>query len=201
MAKSYRSKPEHIIAKSNIARDADGHILMPHIIQRKPAYGDIHPLDKATIKIILRKIPIEYVYGLKRIELRTRDGKCGRLKWSQPLGYYLPIEKTIWLYSYPIRGSVEGATLEEVRDSLCAFSEFGFAPDLQKNKDKVIEYHWPNHFGLGLWYSRLLFHELGHHFVEQYRHKNSRIKGWEQEELVANLHRSRMFREQILSIF
>jgi len=199
MSQSYRSEPEHKIAERNMLRDSDGEIKLPHISQRKPAPGDIHPLDKITVQKILRKTPVKYLYGLRGIELRGREGKRGSLSWGQPLGHYLPTEKTIRLYSIPIHGTIEGAALNEVRAEFNSYAKYGYEPELNKTENKI-EYRWPDNIGLGLWFTQVLFHELGHHFVEQYRYKNSRIKGRDEEELVANLHKSRLFREEILCI-
>jgi len=185
MSKSVRTEPERIIAEHNLLRHSDGEIRLPRISQRKPAVGDIHPLEKATIRNILRVIPPEYLYGLKGIELRAREGKPGKLKWGSTLGLYLPDEKIIWLYSFPTQGSIEGASLQEVRN------EFGYSINICKVGDHV-EFNFVNIIGLRHRFARTLLHELGHHFVEQYHCKNRRIKSWADEELIASMHMSRI---------
>jgi hypothetical protein len=193
MSKSFRTEPERIIAERNLLRHPDGVLRLPRILQRKPAAGDIHPLEKATIQKILRKIPPEYLYGLKGIELRAREGKPGKLKWGSPLAFYLPDEKTIWLYSHPTQGTIEGASLKEVREEFGCFSTLC-------EVEGHIEFNFFEIIGLKFLLARTLLHELGHHFVEQYHCKNPRIKGWEDEELIASIHGSRISKVDLAPI-
>jgi len=51
---------------------------------------------------------------------------------------------------------------------------------------------WPSKSHLTLWFWMTVFHhELGHHYRNQYRHKRKRAY-WTEEEMVANLHSSRL---------
>ena len=50
---------------------------------------------------------------------------------------------------------------------------------------------------MSLWFFlEVLAHELGHHHVEHYRAKNSRVGGWNHEEFIADLHALRIRRAE-----
>ena len=95
MARSYQTEKPSVLARYRIPRDRDNRFVYPRVIARRPSPGDVHPLSKQALSGILRQTPIEYLYGLKRIELRPRRNN----KIGEPFGCYLPDEKTIWLYS------------------------------------------------------------------------------------------------------
>src|SRR5438552_12590494 len=66
MSRSYRTQKESIIARRRVT-------MLPRVIERPPAFGDIHPLAGRTVRCLFRRIPLEYLYGLARIELRPRQ--------------------------------------------------------------------------------------------------------------------------------
>ena len=64
---------------------------LPRIVARKPKSGDIHPLPKSVLAHALKTIPVEYLYGLSRMELRARHGS----RIGEPVAVYRPDEKVI----------------------------------------------------------------------------------------------------------
>ena len=96
MSRSYRTRPKYILAQERMPRNKQGKIIFPRIVVRKPRHGDIHPMSKEMIARAFDKLPIEYFYGLKEIELRARPGNIGK-----PFGKYSRYAKKIILYSVP----------------------------------------------------------------------------------------------------
>jgi hypothetical protein len=93
MSRSRNTEKESVRAARGIGRDEEGELSLPRIIVRKPRRGDIHPLPKSILVRLLKHVPVEYFYGLSRIELRARQGKIG-----DPFGAYGRDEKAIILY-------------------------------------------------------------------------------------------------------
>lgn len=59
-------------------------------------------------------------------------------------------------------------------------------------EDKVCV-SWPNDGCMSIWfYSYVIAHELGHHYVEQYKTKNKNIKNINHNEIVADIHSFRL---------
>ena len=188
MARSYRTEKPSVLARYRIPRDRDNRLVFPRVIDRRPSPGDVHPLSKQALSGILRQTPIEYLYGLKRIELRPRRNN----KIGEPFGCYLPDEKAIWLYSLPpvwrmkeippgLRQNVEsfGATVVKVNDA--------------------VEVRWLESQSayVDIWFLTVLMHELGHHFVEQYKNQRGKIGGRHLEEKVADLRSMRLTKHYI----
>ncbi len=181
MSRSFRTQKESIIAERNSKRDQQGEVVLPRIIERKPAHGDIHPLSKKSLRGVLKKLPVEYLYGLKKIELRPRNGEIG-----SPFGYYLDGEKTIVLYSLPMQWNLSGLGLSLGKSLVKYYAQIELT-------DEKYCINWPEESIMGLWfYSYVITHELGHHHVNQYRHKNGTIKNYEHHEIMADLHSSRL---------
>lgn len=96
MSRSFRTEKESVAAARRIERTEDGGVILPRIVERRPKPGDSHPLPKRALQALLQKIPVEYLYGLKRIELRARwDG-------MEFLACYVPQQREIRLYSLPM---------------------------------------------------------------------------------------------------
>ncbi len=183
MTGSYRTQKPTVLASRRVARDRDNRIVYPRVIARRPAPGDVHPLDKRGLRFILRRVPIEYIYGLDRVELRPRRNN----KIGDPFGCYLRDEKAIWLYSLPPVWRMKEIPLE-LRRSVEAFD----ATVVKVNG--AIEVRWleSDDAFMDVWFLMVFLHELGHHFVEQYKNQRGRIGGRRHEEIVANLHSSRL---------
>jgi len=160
MSRSYRTRPKDIIAQERMPCDRHGKIIFPRIVVRKPKPGDVHPLNRKMIARAYDKLPLEYFYGLKEIELRARPGDVGK-----PFGKYSRCAKKIILYSVPekqwsISNPADGLIESLHRyDAKVRYIEGGI----------IVE--WEADFLLFMFYLSILFHELGHHYVNQYRCK------------------------------
>jgi hypothetical protein len=160
---------------------------LPRIVERAPAAGDIHPLTARALRGLFERIPAEYLYGLARIELRARRTAAV----GQPFGCYRRDEKVLILYSVPPRVW----RFPSVRSDFCRSLEACYGAFTQR--EGHIEIIWPDDAFISLWYYAHVFtHELGHHYVEQYRHKNGRVGGRLFNEFIAEMH-ARRFTEQL----
>lgn len=185
MSRSYRTQKESLIAERRIARYEDGSIVFPPIIERSPKIGDIHPLSKSYLMSVLPIIPIEYLYGLDRIELKAREKDV----IGRPFALYRRDEKAIILYSLPIIWRMQSGSKEFAKTLLDFYADLSF-------DDSCMIVTWNEPVLMSLWYYLFVFtHELGHHFVNQYKHKNGRLLGVNHNELIANLISKRFINE------
>lgn len=186
MSRSYRTQKEATIANKRMPRDRSGSIVYPRVVERKPSPGDIHPVSKPVLsRLFCDMIPLEYVYGLKRVELRPRRNN----QIGYPFGEYQWDEPVIRLYSLPLEWSFKGFD-KQLLDSVVSCNGIVRLAD---SGEDLIHVKWPGEACLGLWfYSYVITHELGHHFNERYKTKNSRSKAGKYEELVADLHAKRL---------
>jgi len=179
MSRSFHTEKESVTARRR------GNML-PRVVVRAPARGDIHPLTARAIRGLFEHIPAEYLHGLTRIELRARNAKVG-----QPFGCYQRREKVVILYSVPPTIWEFPGLRADFRRSLQACYAV-----ISKEEGRV-RVTWPDESLISLWYySDVFTHELGHHYVEQYRHKNGRVGGRLFREFVAEMH-ARRFTEQL----
>jgi hypothetical protein len=159
MSASYRTTKTWIAAARRFPRDREGNGILPRVIEREPRIGDVHPLRKQHIVAFLHKLPIDYLYGLKRIELRPRPSD----EIGKPYGCYLVDEKIIILYSVPAlqwQVSDKGAWLFELHGA-----------EIEAKQDAVFV-HWKKPVDLAYFmYREVFLHELGHHYDNQYRNK------------------------------
>ncbi len=190
MSRSYRTQKESSIAERRIARYDDGSIVLPRVIERSPKIGDVHPLSKRRIITLLKKIPVEYVYGLDRIELRARENSS----IGKPFGLYRRDEKAIILYSLPTVWRLHSLSIGLAKTLAKFHADVTF-------DDTGVEVSWKHEVLFALWFDFTVFrHELGHHFVEQYKHKNGRLLGRQYNELIAELHSERFTDEFIAKV-
>ena len=141
--------------------------------------GDVHPLTRQHISTFLRYLPVDYVYGLRRVELRGRTSE----EIGDPYGYYLNGEKTIVLFSVPPdlwqfphtpggsywRFEVHDAEVEVVNDQ--------------------VHVRWKRPVDLAYFFYREVFlHELGHHYHNQYRSRNKHPRYYAAKEASATRH-------------
>lgn len=189
MSRSYRTQKESVIAARRTQCDPDGNPVLPRIVARRPAPGDIHPLSKRTIARLLPTLPAEYVYGLSRVELRARQGT----EIGEPFGWYGRDEHAIILYSLPTTWKLPGGVSRQFAHTLRRFhAELTF-------DDNAVTVSWINEEVMGLWfYCEVFTHELGHHFSCQYESRNGRIRGKRFREIVADL-QARRFTEELFS--
>lgn len=182
MSRSYRTQKESVIARRRTATDA-----VPRVVERGPAAGDIHPLQSRAVRGLFERIPAEYLYGLTRVELRPRRTKA----IGRPFGCYWRDEKAIILYSVPPVVWQFRSLSADFRHSLAACHA------AITRRDDHVFVTWPDDALISLWYYAHVFtHELGHHYVEQYRAKNGRVGGKLFGEFVAEMH-ARRFTAQL----
>lgn len=187
MSRSHNTDKESVRAECRIDRDVDGRVWLPRIVVRRLAPGDIHPLPRQVLSGAIRlDVPVEYIYGLDRIELRARKGnRIGQ----HPFAEYWRDEKAIILYSLPMSWVVDSMPSSRRQ------SVESFGAEVQ-GKGKVWHVRWLSEAGLTMWFFMEVFlHELGHHFAEQYKKKRGRIRGRKFNELNANLHAIRLSRD------
>lgn len=188
MSRSYRTQKESVIAERRGARHRDGRILLPRVVECAPTPGDSHPLTKRTLARLLPKIPVEYLYGLSHIELRARH----RPGVGEPFGRYRIRTRDILFFSLP--PVWYGQSLDPYFRA--SYEKFDAIIEEEGENFRI---SWRSPAALSLWYYCEIFtHELGHHFVEQYRAKNGRIGSARHEELVADLH-ARRFTDELLA--
>jgi hypothetical protein len=180
MSDTFNTWPPDIYALSAHERDKHGRRVLPRILQRKPRPGDIHPLKPGTLHDCLRIVPPAYVYGLKAVELSPRRGDVGA-----PYGVYLRGEKRIRLYSCPPRfWRFSSAAWPQHEGVLSRGARL-----VGSDEDKAtVLVEWLDRDNLEMVYIHVLFHELGHHYVNQYRSSRGRPKTRKTNEIVADLH-------------
>jgi len=171
-------------------RDKDGSRALPRIVTRKPRTGDIHPLTRATISNYLLMVPPAYFYGLKAVELRPRKDAVGC-----PYGLYSPDEKRIWLYSCPSREWRFSKEIWSRHKELLARGAQIVTSDDGSN-DVVVE--WNDPFDIELQFVNVLLHELGHHYVNQYKSSRGTPATHSRNEAVADVHVTKLW-QQILA--
>ena len=122
-----------------------------------------------------------YIYGLERVELRARNHEIGN-----PYGLYLPDEKVIILYSLPLTWELPHIGLQLGKSLQRFYAEI-------ESYDNKFVVTWPGENFMGVWFlSYVLAHELGHHYIEQYKTKNGAIPEIDYEEIVADMHGDRI---------
>jgi hypothetical protein len=161
-------------------RDKRGYRVLPRIVNRKPRTGDVHPLTRDQIRYYLLLVPPAYIYGLEAVELRPRKDAVGC-----PYGLYSEGEKRIWLYSCPAR---EWRFSEEIWPGHKAVLSYGAKMVTSQNAGKDVVVEWNDPVDIELLFVDALLHELGHHYVNQYKSSRGRPATRSRNEAVANLH-------------
>ena len=177
MAHSRHTDKEWIQAARRLRRDADGEIRLPPIITRKPRRGDIHPVTRPTLEKWIWGVGFEYFHGLKRIELKARPSE----RIGEPFGCYSLRDHIIVLYSLPMIWQLDRLnTRWEIN-----LSEYGASIE----RDGIVTVSWRDDSHLKIWFwDQVVVHELGHHFVEQYKHRNGRVRTIRAHEGLADIH-------------
>jgi hypothetical protein len=186
MSRSYRSQKRSVLAARRIIRDSAGRPKLPRIIERRPFPGDSHPISKTFLRNTLRHLPIEYLYGLKRIELLPRTSA----EVGDPYACYLNDEKAIRIYSLPMVWTWEDS-LTGIFHQSDMQHRFG-AEATRQGEGVTIK--WSDYQRREIWFFvYILMHELGHHFRNQYPGMTKRV-GPEYEEFIADIHSERYFK-------
>ncbi len=97
MSNNTRDLPRRIAAERKVKRDEAGAPVMPVVVARNPGKGMCHPLGRAKIMEFLAEYELEYVEGLKKIELLA--GRVDRI--GDPFGEYDREKRLIVLYALP----------------------------------------------------------------------------------------------------
>lgn len=152
---------------------------MPRVVRFRPRNGDVHPVEATVLRAKLLRLPLEYLYGLKRIELRARPGLVG-----QPYGYYRIGAKLIVLYSMPLRwrpGKDGGLDLI----LLGAVSSEFIGDDLRLSwrSPQRLESYFHEH---------VVLHEIGHHHSYQWRRSRRPALYGRRQEAAAELRADRL---------
>ncbi|MCB2155349.1 hypothetical protein KQI84_10720 [bacterium] len=183
MSRSRHTDPEQIIARKRQARR--GHRPGPRVVFRKPYPGDVDAVSKGLFRKLLRSIPPHYLFGLREIEFLPRSNSVG-----EPFAQYWENERRIVCYSLP-----RVWTWESLNENWCDGMR-NWGAQVSEMLDGI-EIRWRNERDLGIWFFDVIFcHELGHHFVHQYRRKRrpSHRMCELHNELLADLHRDRLMR-------
>ena len=183
MSRNTRVLPTRRLAATRIERDRNGKLLLPRVVERRPRHGDVHPLTRKYLSVLLRYQRIDYLYGLKQIELRPRMSD----RVADPYGFYSSGEKLIVLYSVPpTRWQFSGLAPNDRRN----FESYDAIVSEEAN---CVCVSWPRLFDLAYFmYQEVLCHELGHHHDFQYRHKRKLPVGRRWEEVSAEEHSWRL---------
>lgn len=189
MSRSFRTQQPEAAARRRVPRDEAGQVVLPRIVTRRPRRGDLHPIPARALRNILRtEVPLEYLNGLERIELRPRlTAEVG-----DPFGMYERAEKMIVLYSLPMQWTW---TTPVSRGMLREMRRFHARIDLDLDG---IHVSWPAPEALLMWFFiEVLAHELGHHYRHQYRIRRGGNRARRHEEYVAEIHSDRFFDRMI----
>ena len=189
MSRSYRTQKREVIAKRNILERSKGKPNLPRLVERKPRSGDSHPITKKYLRGALLNLPIEYLYGLRKIELLPRSAEVG-----SPYALYRPGEKSIQLYSQPMTWSTNNI-------------DFSYAKRLRDHWDAEVDTQedtttisWPSRERRELWFfMEVLMHQLGHHYQNQYRTRD-KLTHYKTENMVAHLHWIRFYRRKLRAL-
>jgi hypothetical protein len=147
-------------------RDREGNVVMPRIVHLKPRPGDVHPITRRQFKMVFDRLPLEYLYNLKTVELLPREGDIG-----SPFAFYSAREKRIVIYSLPLIW--ETNHMDELGADL-------FGPYLRIEEHRAqfetdgntARVTWANESQMGFWFCRIvLLHEFSHHFRATYPSK------------------------------
>ena len=180
MARSRHTDPPRVVAHRMDVRTG---MARARVVVRRPRHGDVHPIPKSVVESLLVIVPGEYAHGLRRVELRARQGPLGK-----PYAEYRRDEKVVVIYSVPTEWKLRSIPEWEQR------SMHRFGADLEHRGDSWLV-RWNDLEGLAYWFAYVvLFHELGHHFSDQYHRRKGRIFGRQYREAFADATARRIHR-------
>jgi hypothetical protein len=177
MSRSRHTLPPRVYA------ERVGEFQVARVVERRPRPGDVHPLGKGLIECMLMIVPVEFVVGLRRIELRARNGPVGL-----PYAEYRPDERAIVVYSVPREWRCEQLA-DSARRSMRRHGA------LVTRADGGWRVYWSESARLDRWFTTVVvFHELGHHFDRQYRRRRGWTRGRRYSEAFADQTVAHIFR-------
>jgi len=180
MTRSRHTDPPRVVAHRADARTG---MARARVIERRPRHGDVHPIPKSIVEALLVIVPGEYAHGLRRVELRARQGPLG-----QPYAEYRRGEKVVVIYSVPTQWELR--SIPEAEQG----SMRRFGAHLERRGDAWLV-RWDDLEGLTFWFAYIvLFHELGHHFSDQYHRRRGWIFGRPNREAFADATARRIHR-------
>ncbi len=183
MSKSYRTQPPRVIASTKLESQRP-----ITIVERKCIKSDYHPLNKAMINEFLIELPKEYIYGLKALELLDRNSR----DIGNPYAIYREDEKSIIIYSVLKKVWVFKSLGNSIRQ---LYFEHGATEEQCENSISII---WEAPLDLAYFmFCEVLLHELGHHYVNQYRCRNKTPKRDVENEMLADLHAERLSKKTV----
>ncbi len=183
MSLSKRTEPIETQARAYAARDKHGTVIDPRIVVHKPRRGDIHHLNKKLLTALWRWIPMRYRQGLEVIELRARTNEIV----GYPYGCYDVRSKAIRLYSCPPLEWPVGPTAP---DAFGVYKSCGARIEVRAGIQYIC---WANEKDAGRYFCAfILAHELGHHFMHQFKYKRKLPNMTSAHEAGANLHGLRL---------
>lgn len=141
--------------------------------------------------VLRTEVPLEYLYGLKRIEILPRAS----MLIGAPFGTYSWREQTITLYSLPLAWDLL------VRPSATMLRSLRRFHAEVEVREIGLAVRWPALPVLAFWFFIEVFaHELGHHHRNQYRLRGGRPALRAHEEFVAELHSERFYAALVLKM-
>lgn len=158
------------------------------LIERKCLKRDYYPLSKGMLNGYVKELPPEYLVGLNRIELMDRNSR----NIGDPYGFYRESEKVIIMYSVPPKRWVFGSLGHTSRDR---FRTHGASVG---EIESGIEVTWKKPIDLAYFmFAEVFLHELGHHYIHQYRHRNKSPGSDRLHEELADIHMRKLAKNAI----
>ena len=137
------------------------------------------PAKPAMLQHCLQCVPPAYIYGLKAIELSPRRGDVGA-----PMGFTAQAKSEFAFIHVLLASGASAASCGRATKAYCPVER----ALLHRRKTRRVLVEWHDPADLEMFYIHVLFHELGHHYVEQYRSSRGRPKTRKRNEIVADLH-------------
>lgn len=140
---------------------------LPRIRRSRPRPGYTHPAEPSGIRPVLRAFGPTCVYGLRGIELRQVEGpSTNELRLAT-----LQIPGTIVMFEQPVAPwTISGHLAEGALDRIAR------AGGLAEAASGGTTVAWPGDSLRDLMLFDGLFHEIGHHLIQQYEGKRSARK-------------------------
>jgi hypothetical protein len=180
---SSRTKRMRTVSPSRGVRVSKHCPAIPRVVEHAPRPGDIHPLTRKMLRRLLPHLAPHLLVAISRIELRARTSS----EVGDPFGSYHPRDALIRLYSVPFPNWPD----DEMK-VLHPQSPLGSCGATLVTIDGRPNIHWERLSDLSRYYSQILAHELGHHYVFRQRRKSPLPETIRAHELRADWHMWRM---------